>query len=52
MHNSRIDIIVSLDESIYANGQAYIALSRAPSWKSIKITSFNEMSIKADVKSN
>jgi ATP-dependent exoDNAse (exonuclease V) alpha subunit len=43
-------ITVSLDESIFADGQAYVALSRAPSWESIEITSFNEMSIKADTK--
>jgi len=39
---------LSLDESIFANGQAYVAMSRSPSWNKLDITSFNINSIKTD----
>lgn len=39
---------LSLDESIFANGQAYVAKSRSPSWDKLDITSFNINSIKTD----
>ena len=46
-----IDCIeVDLGDSIFANGQAYVALSRARSSKNIKITSFSKRSIKADTR--
>ena len=41
-------VTLSLDESIFAKGQAYVAMSRAPSWDKLEITSFNINSIKAD----
>ena len=39
---------LSLDESIFACGQAYVAMSRSPSWDKLDITSFNISSIKTD----
>src|SRR4051812_11743052 len=39
---------ISLDESIFACGQAYVAMSRSPSWDKLDITSFNISSIKTD----
>jgi len=39
---------LSLDESIFACGQAYVAMSRSPSWDKLDITSFNMNSIKTD----
>jgi len=42
------DITVSLDESMFAKGQSYVAMSRAPSWDKLHITSFNINSIKSD----
>jgi hypothetical protein len=41
-------ITLSLDETIFAKGQAYVAMSRASSWNKLKITSFDISSIKAD----
>jgi len=41
-------ITLSLDESIFAKGQAYVAMSQVPSWYKLKITSFNINSIKSD----
>ena len=39
-------IILSLDESIFAKGQAYVAMSQIPSWDKLQITSFDINSIK------
>ena len=39
---------VSLDTSMFANGQAYVAMSRATSWHNLDITHFDITSIKAD----
>src|SRR5581483_3399060 len=39
---------ISLDESIFAYGQAYIAMSRSSSWDKLDITSFDISSIKTD----
>jgi len=39
---------LSLDESIFACGQAYVAMSRFPSWDKLDITSFSINSIKTD----
>ena len=39
---------ISLDEQMFANGQAYVAMSRATSWKNIEIRSFNPNTIKVD----
>jgi len=39
---------ISLDEQMFANGQAYVAMSRAKSWKNIEIRSFNPDAIKVD----
>jgi ATP-dependent exoDNAse (exonuclease V) alpha subunit len=41
-------VTLSLDESIFAPGQAYVAMSRAPSWEKLQITSFNINAIKSD----
>jgi len=35
------DVNLTLDKQIFLPGQAYVALSRAPSWKSIKITTLD-----------
>ena len=44
-----IDLIeIDLGESIFAPGQAYVALSRARSSKNVKITNFSKKSIRAD----
>ncbi|GBB91982.1 hypothetical protein RclHR1_19480001, partial [Rhizophagus clarus] len=39
---------VSLDEQMFANGQAYVAMSRAKSWKNLEIRSFNPNAIRVD----
>jgi hypothetical protein len=39
---------VSLDEQMFANGQAYVAMSRAKSWQNLEIRSFNQDAIKVD----
>src|SRR5436309_15852541 len=39
---------VSLDEQMFANGQAYVAMSRAKSWENLEIRSFNPDAIKVD----
>jgi len=39
---------VSLDEQMFANGQAYVAMSRAKSWQNVEIRSFNPDAIKVD----
>ena len=39
---------VSLDEQMFADGQAYVAMSRATSWQNIEIQSFNPDAIKVD----
>ncbi|RHZ77143.1 hypothetical protein Glove_185g32 [Diversispora epigaea] len=41
-------VTVSLDETIFADGQAYVALSRATSWNKLEITPFNRDSIKTN----
>jgi ATP-dependent DNA helicase PIF1 len=41
---------ISLDTSMFANGQAYVAMSRASSWQNLDITHFDITSIKADKK--
>ncbi len=41
-------ITLSLDESIFAKGQAYVAMSQVPSWDKLQITSFDINSIKSD----
>lgn len=35
------DVSLVLDKQIFLPGQAYVALSRAPSWNSIKITALD-----------
>ena len=39
---------ISLDEQMFANGQAYVAMSRAKSWENLEIRSFNQDAIKVD----
>jgi len=39
---------VSLDTSMFACGQAYVAMSRATSWQNLDITYFDLISIKTD----
>ena len=41
-------ITLFLDESIFAKGQVYIAMSQVPSWDKLQITSFDINSIKSD----
>jgi hypothetical protein len=41
---------VSIDEQMFANGQAYVAMSRAKSWQNLEIRSFNPDAIKVDNK--
>jgi ATP-dependent DNA helicase PIF1 len=41
---------ISLDTSMFANGQAYVAMSRATSWQNLDITYFDLISIKTDKK--
>ena len=41
-------ITVALDEQIFAKGQAYVALSRAPSWSSLSITALSRDAFKVD----
>jgi len=36
---------VSLDDQMFANGQAYVAMSRAKSWQNLEIRSFNQDAI-------
>jgi ATP-dependent DNA helicase PIF1 len=43
-------VIVDLGPSIFAPGQAYVALSRARNWESILISNYSRSSIKADPK--
>ena len=44
-----IDLIeIDLGESIFAPGQAYVALSRARTSKNVKITNFSKRGIRAD----
>ncbi len=39
---------ISLDEQMFANGQAYVAMSRAKSWQNLEIRSFDQNAIKVD----
>src|SRR3954465_3100691 len=39
---------ISLDEQMFANRQAYVALSHAKSWQNLEIRSFNPDAIKVD----
>ena len=39
---------ISLDEQMFANGQTYVAMSRAKSWQNLEIRSFNPNAIKVD----
>ena len=39
---------VSLDEQMFADGQAYVAMSRATSWENVEIRSFNPDAIKVN----
>jgi hypothetical protein len=39
---------LSLNESIFACGKAYVVMSRSPLWDKLDITSFNINSIKTD----
>jgi ATP-dependent exoDNAse (exonuclease V) alpha subunit len=39
---------VTVDENMFAPGQIYVAMSRAPSWNSITVTSFDFNSLKVD----
>jgi ATP-dependent exoDNAse (exonuclease V) alpha subunit len=39
---------VNIDENMFAPGQAYVAMSRAPSWNQLDIHSFDNNSIKID----
>lgn len=39
---------ISLDEQMFANGQAYVAMSHAKSWQNLEIRSFNPDAIKVD----
>lgn len=39
---------VSLDEQMFANGQSYVAMSRAKSWANLEIRSFNQDAIRVD----
>jgi len=41
-------ISISLDEQIFAKGQAYVALSRAPSWSSLSITALSHDAFRID----
>jgi ATP-dependent DNA helicase PIF1 len=41
---------ISLDTSMFANGQAYVAMSRATSWQNLDITYFDLNAIKTDKK--
>jgi len=41
---------ISLDTSMFANGQAYVAMNRATSWQNLDITYFDLISIKTDKK--
>jgi len=41
-------ITLSLNKSIFAKGQAYIAMSQVPLWNKLQITSFDINSIKSD----
>jgi PIF1-like helicase/helitron helicase-like protein len=39
---------ISLDIQMFANGQAYVAMSRATSWQNLQISSFDPDAIKVD----
>jgi len=39
-------VTMSIDESIFAEGQVYVAMSRATSWKTIRILSFDHKYLK------
>ena len=39
---------ILLDEQMFANGQTYVAMSYAKSWKNLEIHSFNQDAIKVD----
>jgi hypothetical protein len=39
---------ISLDEQMFANGQTYVAMSRAKSWQNLEIRSFDPNAIKVD----
>jgi len=39
---------ISLDEQMFANGQAYVAMSRAKSWQNLEIRFFDQNAIKVD----
>jgi ATP-dependent DNA helicase PIF1 len=41
-------VTISLDSSMFACGQTYVAMSRATSWHNLDITHFDLSSIKAD----
>src|SRR6266511_1357644 len=41
---------ISLDTSMFADGQAYVAMSRATSWQNLDITYFDLIPIKTDKK--
>ena len=41
---------ISLDTSMFANGQAYVGMNRATSWQNLDITHFDLNSIKTDKK--
>ncbi|CAG8540265.1 27412_t:CDS:1, partial [Racocetra persica] len=43
------NVSVSIDKQMFAYGQAYVALSRAPSWNSLDITAFDPNSVKTDL---
>ena len=40
--------IIKIDEGIFATGQVYVAMSRAPSWESIDILDFDFSCVKTD----
>ena len=39
---------VSIDENMFAPGQVYVAMSRVPSWDSLRILDFDLSNIKTD----
>src|ERR1043165_6742874 len=42
------DITVSLDSQMFAQGQAYVAISRAKTWNSLDLTALDRNAIKTD----
>ncbi|CAG8750896.1 2169_t:CDS:2, partial [Ambispora leptoticha] len=40
---------LSINDKIFAEGQVYVAMSRAPTWESINIVNFNLDSVKTNV---